>query len=145
MQTEADAVFLDVGVVVVVDAVNPLYGEEVEDVAYANDELHVGPVVVNSVCVFGQEEEVVVSGVLGECGVVLVGEVSPNALEGEVLAELKFLDERYAVEELAFGIPREGPENLAVHEHLHVVEQGECAFLLDVCETDGRCHEQWEG
>ena len=103
LETEADAMLLDAGEVVVVDAIDIVYTDNLEDVMDADVELHVGNIthlMYDALPVaHGHLEEVVVAGMFG--GVVPVGEVAVEGLEANDLAQLEFLEQRDAVEELA--------------------------------------------
>ena len=89
----------------IIEALYPLNGEELEDVANAEDHFHVGLILVDGVSAFGQLEVHRVCDVHGQSGIILVCQLSPDALVGEVLAELELLEQWDAVEELAVQVP----------------------------------------
>ena len=86
-----------------------MYLQELEDVADADRELHVGGVAhdeTGGLSVAGWEaEQFVVSRI--NVWVVLIGQMSVNHLKSEVLAPLELFEKRDAVENLSIEIPVE--------------------------------------
>ena len=78
-------------------------------------------------------------------GVVLVGEPSYHALHAEYLPKLQFPDKRYAVENLAIGIPLDVEHQEAVVEELHVVHQRKSSLVEDIRQVGWREDKQREG
>ena len=110
---EADAVLLqfvasvDVGHIVVGESAYILDGDDLEDVADADGEFHVGFVAhdeggLSSVSC-GEDEEVGIVGVLK--GVVAVGKVCVEHLESDVFTQFEFLEQRDTVENLSVEVP----------------------------------------
>ena len=131
MKSESDAIGVGVGMIVVIDTSDVLHREKLEDVAYSHYSLHIG-CTANGVCSFGKHKEVRVVGISSQRGIVLFRKVSPNTLKGDVLAQFEFLDKGDAVEELSVEVPGYGPEELSVHEELHVAKHVEGSFLLNI-------------
>ena len=131
---EADAVLVGV-LVVIVETADILYMDELEDVVDADGKLVIGLLAVHHMTALGEHHEDVALGVLLEEGVVLVGQTAPQAAESDVLAPLEFLQERYAVEDLAVEIPRDIERGKTVVEELHVVDELEGLVLDDIAEV----------
>ena len=121
--------------VVIVETADVLYMDELEDVVDADRELVVGLLRIHDTTALGEEHEDVAIGVLLEEGVVLVGQSAPQAAESNILAPLEFLQERYAVEDLAVEIPRDIERGKTVVEELHVVDELEGLVLDDIAEV----------
>ena len=77
-----------------------------EDVVDAEDDFCVWPMRIHHVATIREVHEPAVTLVLFQKGIVLVRQRSPKHAEADVLAPMKFLDQRYAVENLAVHVPR---------------------------------------
>ena len=81
-------------------------GEQLEDVVHTYRHFPIRLVVSELACATRELEEHPVVLIALQEWVVLIGERTPHALYGDVLAPLQLLYERYAVEQLAVHIPR---------------------------------------
>ena len=88
--------------VIIVEAANIIYSEELEDVVHAGYKLPVWRL-AKGIGVGRELEELLIIEVLAR--VVLAGQIAPYTLDGYIFTPLQFLDERNAVEQLAVHIP----------------------------------------
>ena len=87
----------------------------------------------------------ITAGVVEPEGVVLVGEITPHHVETDILTPLKFLDERYAIEQLTIKVPAIHKSKRTVVEELHIADKRECIVVSQIAGVGLWQAEQLEG
>ena len=116
--------------------------QQFEDIVYAGHNLEIGLVGVHHVAPLRELHQHVTALILGQEGVVLVGQFAPKHLHAQVFPPLQTLQQWNAVEDLAVQIPAHVGAEVAVVEELHVVDEIERLVLHDVAQVGGRHDEQ---
>ena len=98
---EAEAMFVGGGELVVVQAAHILDVDELEDVVDAQREFQIGSLGIDDVRPFGEVHQQRRTGILLEVGIILVGELAPEAAQTDILTPLEFLQQGDAVEDLS--------------------------------------------
>ena len=111
----------------------------------ASYHLYIGALGVHHVTTLGESHQLYRTGIGLVVGIVLVGQLAPQAFHAEILAPLEFLEQRDAVEYLSVEVPRHVKRGIAVVEELHVVDEVESLVLYDIREIGGWRDEQGEG
>lgn len=120
VEAEADAPFLWVRVKVEIrHTADIFYGKYLKDILQSDDKFYIR-LVVHDVRLGGEAVQLGVAGIACEERVVLICEVSPQALYGHIFSQLEFFYQRNAVQYLSVHVPAEGGPQLAVVDELPV-------------------------
>jgi len=87
----SDTPFMAGGEVEIIQTSHKVYVDYLEDIVHSNDEFDVGLVVVHNITAIGEVHQAVATRILGQEGVVLVGKIAPQRVDGNILAPFQLL------------------------------------------------------
>ena len=91
--------------ILVVETLDIFDMQELEDVVYTGDKLHVRPLGVHDIATLRELPQFWVIDILRQQWIVLVGKVAPQTFHTNILSPLQLLEQRYAVEDFAVKVP----------------------------------------
>ena len=94
--------------------------DQLEDIVDTYNQFDIGALGIHDMTPLGEVHQFVATLILIQEGVILIRQVTPEHIHGEILTPLQLLDQRDTVEELSVQVPREHHRSITVVQELHV-------------------------